>query len=641
MAAVFFALHLLQPRGLAFVAAASLTLLMLPIGESLSERIALTGCVSAGVLPALWLWPFLGAPLRQAWLPLLVGCVALYVSCSNDRRSAFRRILPRIKAVDLLPVLGALVSIVMLWRQLQVSTPKSALLELLSAWDNGGHFNMVAMLIRHGATIDRLPPSPDGSEWAFAEYPQGFHTLLASIMEGVAGHTPTATPDLLPLFVQGNAVLTVIGLTVLIAAICSVPVLRCRPGFAMLSCSLVFAAYVLGPGAVMIRGGFENFWLACVLVACTALISISAPSAVSPVHAAAASGAVSAVSLMWLPLLTLAVPAALLTLFPKPRAALKASARDRALSVLAWCLALCLVGRAVQIVSVVGSPLAVATTRGGILQPSARELLASVAIAIGGSVLLRFRPVGEGCSRSDVERRISLLGSVPLLGLFLLVALAVVQISAAGELSYYFFKYGVAVELVSWVAAAVAVATLAASLVPARRNAPYVGQGLAGRASLAVASLGLTQAFGHGLPSTFLLGDARSAPTVGLDPRPRVLEHIASDLLDAAASQPATWPTDRRIYLSLPPYSLPSFLANQWYCALTRTWTQQIGDMRIPEAAEMASPRAAAAAIDDFRERYRDVGVIVPTRAIEMLPENYTFGSEERNLIPPANAGQR
>lgn len=565
------AMHLLH--GWAALALLALLALALPTSRSLSRRILLTGCLAFGWVPLLWWRPLpLGETGRGGLLlGLTGGLLAGWVAGGPAPRQRLRRVLPALRPIDAFPLLAAAATAVRLSAWLRVSSGVKALALLLGGWDNSAHSDMVAMIRAHGATVDALGAGPDGTTWSYANYPQGFHAIVATVVELLtrpAVGTPSAE---IAGFVHGIAVVMVGLVAVLAAGICAAPQLRRCPALALPPVALVTAGFTLGPGGDCLRSGHTNFVLAAGLVAATALVAWSMARVVLPLHLAALGGALVGVAHNWALLLTVAAPAALVAVLPLRRRRWTAcpAAWGACVAVLVATGFACL--QAVRILSTIDTGSLLSLTGSSIEQPIGVVL----AVALGAAAACL------AAGRAGV--RTVALAAVPAVGLLAMAGIAAQQLRTSPRLTYYFWKYASGVELAALVLLALAVAVAVAL---AGRGAPSRGVAPSGRnlprgvarvaASLALACAA-TQVFGYTGPGVTAVGQDQLSPGLALGVQSgRSVAHppAAASRLLAAAGVQAAHPDVVVVYLALPPRDLRDAAnAEQWYRSLTRTWT--------------------------------------------------------------------
>lgn len=424
---------------LAIVGAAVL-LLLLPTSPVLSRRILLSGALALGLTPTLWWVPLPLGSLGRAGLllSLVVGGLAGWLASGGvaGLRRRARALLPRMDGVDAIPLLATAASTWVVSGWLRIRTGSAALAALLPGWDNSGHFDMVQMLLRHGLTIDLLGPGPRGETWQYADYPQGYHAVVATLVEAAGKPADPGAAALSYLHASAWVVALLGGL--LAAAVCSVPALRRRPALALPAAALLVAAFVTGPGATAFTGGFPNFVFAAALTACIPLLVAATPRVPMPLHVAAIGALLVAVANSWILLLAVAVPAAVVLAFPLTKARWRGT-RRRWVATSAVLLFVAL-GSLVPLRTLSSlSAGAVLVTPGGI---GAVEPGFILAVALGAVVACLLGPSARPRGRAWHA-------VTPMAGLVAVGALGAWQLSSAGALSYYFYKLLVGVELVS------------------------------------------------------------------------------------------------------------------------------------------------------------------------------------------------
>lgn len=552
-AAAVAALRIVAPvHGTAAVVGAALLVLALPTSRILSRRIVLGGSLLLGLIPLLWWVPLPLGGLGRAGLllALLVGGLAawLVVGGRRDVPRRARALLPRIAPVDTVPLLATAASAAVVSSWFRARTGPAALAALLPGWDNSAHVDMVEMLLRHGVTVDRLGAAPLGETWQFADYPQGYHAVVATLIEAM-GVPPLTDPGAaLVGYLHAEAWIVVLLGGLLAAAVCSLPTLRRRPAVALPAAALLVAGFVTGPGASAFAGGFPNFVFAAALAACLPLLVASMPRVAIPLHVAAMGALLVGVADSWILLLAVAAPAAAVLAFPATRVRWRASRRR-------WWQTGIVLGIAALAVLVpvnVLSGLSAGATLvipGGI-QDADPALAVAVAFAAIALCLL-------GTARAPH----AWLALVPSTGLAAATALGAWQLHSAGSLSYYFYKLLIGVELVS-----LAVVVVGLSQVRLGTAAPGVrttGRRFARRAATVIAAtLAAAQVTGFTLTGHH---EYSAAPT---PPAP------FSSTLDAAALRVDT----PRVTVLLATSPVSQLNAQQWYLALTGRWTTAAND---------------------------------------------------------------
>jgi hypothetical protein len=617
------------------VALFAVLILALPTSRNLSRRILLAGCLLFGWVPVLWWWRLPLGDLGHAGLLLAgtAGLLAGWVVGGPDPVRRLGRIVPRFRLVDLFPIVAGGVAAWVMGTWLQVRTGIGALSLLVPGWDFSVHVFITAMIRIHGVTMDTLPPPPDGSGWAANQYPQGFHAVAATLIELMTSPgVGTASAETIA-FVE-VAGLTVVALVTLVSAgICAAPQLRRRPALALPVVTLVSAWFLLGPGIGAVANGHVNFVLACALVAAMPLIIWPMPRVVMPIQLAALGGALVGVAHNWALLMTMAAPACLALLLPLRRSRWRARVGAWTVAAAIWVATLYGVLRAAALIARIPSGADMLTYAGGVVIPPLGQVLA-LAFASTAVCLTARR------SRSG---RAAGLALAPVGGLITMAMLAYQQLQVGTILQYYFWKYAVAVELVSLVlltligtallpryggvfrpaVPSATVSTDPSGRTPARRRGgtPWAGSGSgarlrAGAASL-IAAIGLTQAFGYSAPGTDAVGVARvSLGQARLqqwrqhaqDPMPVAMRLFAA--LDVQQRHPGS----TVVYLELTSRDQVLMAnTNQWYQALNRNWTVATNDLDATLSRPLTSlDQLASAARAVLNRDERTVVVVSP-----------------------------
>jgi hypothetical protein len=334
-------------------------------------------------------------------------------------------------------------------------------------------------MLRHGAMLDSLgSPPPDGSAWSLQYYPQGFHALAATLVQ-LSAPGVTGGPDALVAYAHSVGLVVVLGVAVLVAAICSLPGLRTRPLVAAPAVVAVCALLVWGPGHGALVDGFANFWLAGLAGACALVLAVDVRRAPLLRWLAVASALV-VVANAWAPLLVVCGPGALAVLTAGGRRCLPTDARGRALAAVVV-LAACAGGlRAAWMLAQVAKQDAVhvvITAAGGITNPSPLPTVALVPVSV--VVFLGFATWSRGAGPAALAElgaptavvgsavRRLLLATCAAVGSLLL--LVVLQLRTLHTVSYYFFKYLAGCELVLAPVTVAVAAMWAASALPRGR----------------------------------------------------------------------------------------------------------------------------------------------------------------------------
>lgn len=610
-------------EGWAAVVLLVLLAVALPTSRELSRRVVLVGTIGLGWVPVLW-WLPAGPGRATLLLAGLAGGVAGYVLHGPGRALRARTLVPRVRAVDALPVLAAGAAAVVVLPWLTVASPDSALSLLMSGWDHSAHYDIVRMQRLHGGTLGQLGAAPLGDTWSYGSYPQGFHSLAATVMELVAGTGSLSAAAEVRLYAVTLGALAVSLVVVLAAGLVALPRLRRRPHLAAPAVVLVVAAVLLGPGGRVLGDGFPNFLLASVLLACLPLLVVPAHVLPDPLRLAAVGGALVGIAHGWLLLLVMALPAALVMLVPLRRRRLL-TGRGR-MAVSGAIVAGTGAAVAVAVLMVASQPVsAVLVIPGAISEPRLRAVAGPVLLAIATSAALAWRARAARPRRPEVLRLVA-LGAVPSVGLAAAVGIAVLQLRAGAGLGYYFWKFALALAVVAVVVAVVG----GAWLVPDRRaRSGHRGRSLAGSVLACVLA---SQAFGLavpvGPPARWAPGLVGRGELVGAAGSP---SPVAPVLWSAAGSGLA--PDQRHVLLTVPAdVATHPVVAGQWYNAVTGRWTNEANEALKALLVPLETPQDVASVATAVLEADVDTVVILDPARLEVTRSLVGPGLADRVL---------
>ncbi|MBF0686341.1 MAG: hypothetical protein IR158_05530 [Cellulomonas sp.] len=534
-------------EGWAALAFAFAVVIALPTSRLGVRRLLLTAGLAVGAVPALW-WvdlPLGTVGRAGALLASVTGALVAVLAWEGPGRVLARTrelVLPRWRTVDLLVAATAATAVVATRGLLAVRTGPEALARLLPAWDFSAHADMVLMIRRHGAVVPALGAGPTGEPWKFGDYPQGYHAVVATLIElfrPLLG--PTA--DEVVLFLHAHAIIFGASAVVLVAGLCALPTAPRRPAALALAAAGVAGVFLLGPGAYAASAGFPNIVLASAAAGAAVLLALTTPRVALPLPVAAAGGLLVCVAHSWALLCVVALPAVLLIAARRDRAAWRGTPRRWAtvaviaMATCAGVLHAAATLRALDVAEVLVIP-------GGIALPQAGLALSLVA----GAVAVCLAPGGH--------RRLPATAAVVAIGAGGAVAVGALQVLAAGELSYYFWKLVLGLALVSAVVVAAGV-VLRGAPVPSVRSRQ---ERLRLVGAVTVGSVALLQVHD-------VLG--RSTGTFPAEP---ALVTTAGDLLAGAEAALATATSSPAVFLQAIP-TLHPVNAQQWFLALTGTWT--------------------------------------------------------------------
>lgn len=489
------------------LALAGIGLMLIPTARLLSQRILFSGLIALGLVGLIWWIPqdLLGTDHGTFVLAGLFGSIAAWVAGAHRPRIRIRRLLPVVRWVDSLPLLAGLLSAWSLKTFLAVRHADQALSIMSTHWDFQSHFGMYYMLRTRGSVIPIIPAPSTGGAWAFTEYPQGFHAVVATLAELVNPKAMGINAELIT-YINIQAVVCVLTVILLAAAFCSLRSFRHRSIYLSPVFSVAMAAWILGPGSTPIFDGFANFYLGCGIVAATILTIVNFGRKIPLVGVAAVGAGIVGACNNWFLLASLF---AIITL-----ATLVNLIRDRDLYKRRWWISAAVVSAltilgislpVLQLLPVLGRAQDVVSATGGIVPPDFGMAIAIICLAVAlGFVNLsipsRTRLAGM------VRKRIGIACVGLLLPVIICGWMMLTQIQSSGTTAYYFYKYLIAVEMIAWalVPAAIFALLLPVSGILVRRVSPVLA------VTLGISALAATQFFGF---SISVFKDVGLAPT--------------------------------------------------------------------------------------------------------------------------------
>ena len=564
-----------------------------PTAADLAHRIAVNVAVLIGLTPVLWWVPW---PVRFNHGALLLALAAGWVTGALVADVRDRGGVPRSRLLlhptHLLIPLGGLAAALATHR-MWASRPREALLALLPGGDNWTHFNMFSTIERLGAVPGVRATAPDGSSWAFTNYPRGFHALVASVAD-LMHPGLHAGPELLVAYVQGTVVVIAMGTVLVVATVLTVPGLRDRPAIAVPTVALTLTGLLWEPGQKVLANGFANFWLAAVTAGCAVVLALMSgrrdAQGSSPAVAALGVGALMVgVCHTWTPLVLVALPAGVLVMM---RAIRPPSRRGPARVAEMWLPLLALVGCALLALEALVIVLTTVSVSDVVLAQSGYNGTSPVPTLVFLLVVLLLAALWPQVVDRDVglhpptagDVRLSALG--PLLGVVALTGLLVLQVRAVGTSSYYFLKFLVGFELSLAVICPALVATALVALVPRRGwRRPLAA------ASAVAAALVATQFFGHVGVHDALLFSTTDDGTIGLDGGFN-REAIVDGILAAAATPGHDVDRD---YVALGSGNTPLlYYPDAWFHAVTGSTSSRVSTRLTALNVHLATADATA-----------------------------------------------
>lgn len=582
-------------RGQPALALMAVGCLAVPVSRQLSRRILVMGAVGLGWLPMLWWFP---APLPSFGrigliLALLLGGLGAWVASGCSPRARLALLAPRLRFVDVLPVLAAIASTAVLKDIFAARTGSRVLTLLIPGYDNISHYAIVH-LIRGSGMMTNATPWTTGVATPYSSYPQGFHAAVVATMELLTSPSMGGADYELVLFAHALAIVVIVAVTSVVAGICALPRLRSRPVVAAPLVALVTAGFMVGPGGTALHDGFPNFVVACALVGMVVLLIIPLQRVISPVILAAIGGAIVGIAYSWALLLVLVLLALPALLLPLSRGRWVASRGQwLATAAIAVPVGVCLFA-VLDVLSAI--PLSTQlTVGGGVSQPDIGTLIAMVCGSAGLTLVVyaRARRAPKGATgRTDL--RTAALALVPIGGTVAAAAIIVLQLRATAKIGYYFWKFAIGLELSCLVVLVGAVVALV--------TAWPTGSSRRFSRTIAVATGGIlvvaaSQSFGYlGPPLAHygvVSGDSttrmrESALETAKTPNPtgeRLLAALHVQERDRSRSVVfLPYPNDTRTR---------PVLAGQWYLALTGTYTDR-SRWAVLTLTALRSPRSAA-----------------------------------------------
>lgn len=497
---------------------AGVLFLLVPTAKVLSQRILFNGLIVTGLIPLSWWIPerIVGTDHGTLLLAALAGLLSWWILSARSIRPRLHRLLPQIRGIDALPFLAAVMSALSLYTMLTIRVAADALSIMMSRWDYNSHFSIYYMIRRNGGVIPTIPTGADGAAWGFGEYPQGFHTLLATASQILRPKILSLDSELVS-YINLQAACSVFTVLIVVAGMCALPAVRRRQAIMATGIAVASAAWIYGPGSIPVYEGFANFYLACGMATATVLALLTFQRRIPVIGVVSVGAGLVGIANNWLLLLSLVAVVLLAKLWTISRGPKTYNRRWWILTATAAGLILLGVALPVlQIAPLIRSSQAILEATGGIAFPDFGLALVTLSMALvlgicNRSAMARTEWLQLRRERSDVH--VAAVGL--LLPIALCVWLAVTQSLQNGEISYYFHKYLIAVLLLAWPLSVAAAATLIP--VVQRRGTPHRHPGRT--AALALLAVTATQVFGFTVPG---LED------VGLPPSAKPVVELAS-----------------------------------------------------------------------------------------------------------------
>ncbi|MDQ0735514.1 hypothetical protein [Arthrobacter agilis] len=578
-----------------------LLLLGFPTSDSLSRRIVLILPPMLGFTPLLWWIPelFTVVDYGAFVLAAVAGAFAAWAAWAASRPGELGRVLPRFRPLDVLPVLTGAAAVVTQLPVLAAGSADRALSLLSLNWDNASHFTMYSTLQARDRVIPLLGLAGDGTRWSFQDYPQGFHAVLATASQLAFGPVALGPEAAVVAYARLSALVTVMAAVLVSAGLVSLPVMRRRPLVATPVVAAVSAGWVFGPGAMAYQHGFPNFYLGVALVVSAVLVVSTMAKPLLPLPLAALGGCAVGVAQNWVLLLVFLVPLPLVLFLPARAVRWRAPWTGWVTASVTVLLTVAGVSLALGQISAIEVKTVIEAT-GGVPDPNVVEVTAIlVACAVLSFRAARSRGAAAG---SLVRRRLPLL--VLAAGALFILWFGGVQLVEAGKLSYYVLKFLIAFELVALVLAAVALMiVLERPRLPVRPRAAPPGSRLPGVAVAVLAAGAATQLFGSApVPWGQPLLGASAAAREAVDQQEAIAEvpahiHALLRAVEEGGGEPA-------IYITTEDWTVFNpLLAQQWYSALTGTYTEGGWELSLSMFPLVGNPSAVDGVVDAIREQ--------------------------------------
>ncbi|MCO4257451.1 hypothetical protein [Pseudarthrobacter cellobiosi] len=497
---------------------AGVLFLLVPTTKVLSQRILFNGLIVTGLIPLSWWIPerFVGIDHGTILLATLAGLLSGWILSARSIPPRLHRLLPHVRGVDALPFLAAVMSALSLYTMLTIRIASDALSIMMSRWDYNSHFSIYYMIRSGGGVIPTIPTASDGAAWGFGEYPQGFHTLLATVSQILRPKIVSLDSELVS-YINLQAACSVFTVLIVVAGMCSLPAVRRRQAIMATGVAVASAAWIYGPGSIPVYEGFANFYLACGMAVATVLALLTFQRRIPVIGVAAVGAGLVGIANNWLLLLSLVAVVLLAKLWVIGRSPKSYNRRWWILTAAATGITLLGVALPVlQIAPLIRSSQAILEATGGIAFPDFGLALVTLAMALVLGICNRSAVARTDWLRLKQQRiDVSMAAAGLLVPIALCIWLAVTQSLQNGEISYYFHKYLIAVLLLAWpltVAAAATLIPVAPRHEPARRQP-------ARTAALGLLGVTATQVFGFTVPGL---------ETVGLPPTAKPLVELAS-----------------------------------------------------------------------------------------------------------------
>lgn len=413
-------------------------LALIPTATTLSGRLFSNSLLGCALIYLGWMVP--SPPVLAHGERLMVGLLALAGGVLAARALGLLRVplLPEVRFIDLValaaPVIAGLRSLRLWFGQHSL---EQAYGTLSAFWDNSSHYYIVSAM-HQWQTITRVHPTPpDGSANGFIDYPVGYHSTAATMLDLVIGdpaHHPG--PHQIGFLVVAGA-MALLGLLIAATGVAALTSVRDAGVWGPFAVGAAVSVLAFGPGFLPQANTQYNFFFAIVLVFAAVLAAIRLGRFFDPIPAVTVLAAVLLAGGAWLPLGLLAAALAGVLFWPLGRDRWRGSPVERA----------AVIGVAIIVVIFTVIPLSwltstftvdvFATATGGVSPVNAfLPMLASCALAFVVIVLLTRR--AEFRDATELTR-LTLVGAALVIAMIGYVIIESITMSDQGaELPTYY-----------------------------------------------------------------------------------------------------------------------------------------------------------------------------------------------------------
>ena len=190
-------------QGFISLAIVAVIILLLPVAESLSQRIVIAGCLVSGYGALLASLPNPLGPIvyePRVSIGVAVALLSFWIFVHPTPSTRIRMLVPSFQMADVFPLATGLVGIALYLWLLTIGSAQAALSFLRTGWDYVSRFEIVQVLTSTGSA-PLFKETAEGATHPFFNYPSGFELVLTSIVGLHNGDDSSRIGDLVP-FVQ-------------------------------------------------------------------------------------------------------------------------------------------------------------------------------------------------------------------------------------------------------------------------------------------------------------------------------------------------------------------------------------------------------------------------------------------------------